>query len=63
MGLEPNIREMIRAADGVTYWAKADKAAAEIGWNPRPLEQGAARHLRAEDAEAPTARRRPSGRP
>jgi dihydroflavonol-4-reductase len=40
MGLEPNLREMIRASEGVTYWAKADKAAAELGWDPRGLEQG-----------------------
>jgi nucleoside-diphosphate-sugar epimerase len=40
MGLGPNIREMIRAGDGVTYWAKADKAAGELDWHPRPLEQG-----------------------
>jgi dihydroflavonol-4-reductase len=40
MGLGTNIREMIRASEGVTYWAKADKAAAELGWNPRGLEQG-----------------------
>jgi dihydroflavonol-4-reductase len=40
MGLGSNLREMIRASEGVTYWAKADKAKAEIGWNPRSLEQG-----------------------
>src|SRR6266536_2132253 len=40
MGLEPNLREMIRSAGGVTYWAKGDRAAAELGWNPRGLEQG-----------------------
>jgi nucleoside-diphosphate-sugar epimerase len=40
MGLEPNVREMIRSAEGVTYWAKADKAAAELGWHPRGLEEG-----------------------
>jgi dihydroflavonol-4-reductase len=40
MGLEPNLRELIRASEGVTYWAKADKAAAELGWDPRGLEQG-----------------------
>ncbi len=40
MGLEPNLRELISASDGVTYWARADKAAAELGWDPRGLEQG-----------------------
>lgn len=50
MGLEPNVREMIRAAEGVTYWARADKAAAELGWSPRPLEQGVRDTFAAEDA-------------
>jgi dihydroflavonol-4-reductase len=40
MGLEPNLREMIRSAEGVTYWARADKAERELGWRPRGLEQG-----------------------
>jgi nucleoside-diphosphate-sugar epimerase len=40
MGLGTNLREMIRASEGVTYWARADKASAELGWNPRSLEQG-----------------------
>jgi dihydroflavonol-4-reductase len=40
MGLEPNLRELIRASEGVTYWARADKAAVELGWDPRGLEQG-----------------------
>lgn len=40
LGLGSNIRELISAGDGVTYWATADKAKAEIGWNPRSLEQG-----------------------
>jgi dihydroflavonol-4-reductase len=40
MGLEPNLREMIRAAEGVTYWAKADRAAGELGWRPRRMEEG-----------------------
>jgi dihydroflavonol-4-reductase len=40
LGLEPNLRELIRASEGVTYWAKADKAAAELGWDPRGLDQG-----------------------
>jgi dihydroflavonol-4-reductase len=39
-GLQPNMREMIRAADGVTYWARADKAQRELDWKPRDLETG-----------------------
>jgi dihydroflavonol-4-reductase len=40
MGQPPNLRELISAADGVTYWAKHDKAIAELGYAPRGLEQG-----------------------
>jgi dihydroflavonol-4-reductase len=40
MGFGPNLREMITAADGVTYWAAHDKAVRELGYAPRPLEQG-----------------------
>ena len=52
MGLEPNLREMIRSAGGVTYWAKGDRAAAELGWNPRGLEQGLRDTLEAEERAA-----------
>jgi dihydroflavonol-4-reductase len=52
MGLGTNIREMIRASEGVTYWATADKAKAEIGWNPRPLDQGLRDTFAAEGASA-----------
>ena len=41
-GLPPNTRETISAAEGVTYWAKHDKATAELGFRPRSLEQGIA---------------------
>jgi dihydroflavonol-4-reductase len=39
-GLPPNLGETISAAENVTYWAKHDKATAELGFNPRSLEQG-----------------------
>ena len=39
-GLPPNFRELISASDGVTYWAKHDKASAELGYSPRDLETG-----------------------
>jgi dihydroflavonol-4-reductase len=55
MGLGTNLREMIRASDGVTYWARADKAAAELGWNPRGLEQGIRDTFAAEAAEGSAA--------
>ena len=40
MGFGPNLREMISSADGVTFWAKDDKARRELGYSPRALEQG-----------------------
>lgn len=39
-GFPANLRETIDAAEGVTYWAKHDKATAELGFKPRSLEQG-----------------------
>src|SRR5204862_3714563 len=40
MGQPPNLSELISSADGVTFWAKHDKAMAELGYSPRGLEQG-----------------------
>jgi len=40
MGQPPNLRELISSADGVTFWAKDDKARSEIGYSPRGLETG-----------------------
>jgi nucleoside-diphosphate-sugar epimerase len=40
MGLPPNLRELIKAADGVTYWATDAKARRELGYAPRDLETG-----------------------
>lgn len=48
MGQPPNMRELISSSDGVTFWAKHDKAVAELGYRPRPLEQGLRETLRAE---------------
>jgi dihydroflavonol-4-reductase len=39
-GLPDDLRETIRASDGVTYWATAAKAEAELGFVARPLDQG-----------------------
>lgn len=39
-GLPPNLSETIRAGENVTYWAKHDKATAELDFRPRSLEQG-----------------------
>jgi nucleoside-diphosphate-sugar epimerase len=40
MGFPPNLRELIRVSDGVTYWAKDDKARRELGFAPRELDVG-----------------------
>ena len=40
MGFPPNFGELIKASDGVTYWAKHDKAMRELGYSPRDLETG-----------------------
>ena len=37
---QPNVREVITASAGVTYWAGHDKATAELGFEPRPMEAG-----------------------
>ncbi len=42
MGQPPNMRELISSADGVTFWAKDDKARAELGYEPRDLKTGLA---------------------
>jgi dihydroflavonol-4-reductase len=41
-GLPANLREVIRAGDRVTYWASEAKARRELGFDPRPLEEGIA---------------------
>jgi dihydroflavonol-4-reductase len=48
MGQPPNLRELISSADNVTFWAKHDKAMAELGYSPRGLEQGLRDTLAAE---------------
>jgi nucleoside-diphosphate-sugar epimerase len=40
MGQGPNLRELINSADNVTFWAKHDKAMAELGYSPRGLDLG-----------------------
>ncbi|HEV2006016.1 MAG TPA: NAD-dependent epimerase/dehydratase family protein, partial [Candidatus Limnocylindrales bacterium] len=37
---QPNLGEVISASAGVTYWASADKAAAELGFEPRGIDEG-----------------------
>ncbi|MFY9614113.1 MAG: NAD-dependent epimerase/dehydratase family protein [Candidatus Dormiibacterota bacterium] len=40
LGQGPNLSEIIKATDQVTYWAKDDKARKELGYKPRGMEQG-----------------------
>ena len=35
-----NLREVIASSSGVTYWATADRAKAELGWQAREIEAG-----------------------
>jgi nucleoside-diphosphate-sugar epimerase len=37
---QPNLRETVAASVGVTYWASAEKAARDLGFAPRTLEDG-----------------------
>ncbi|MDQ6811166.1 MAG: NAD-dependent epimerase/dehydratase family protein, partial [Actinomycetota bacterium] len=48
LGFPPNFGELISASDGVTYWARHDKAMRELGYAPRTLEQGLRDTLSAE---------------
>jgi dihydroflavonol-4-reductase len=48
MNQGPNLRELINSADNVTFWAKHDKAMAELDYSPRGLEQGLRDTLEAE---------------
>jgi dihydroflavonol-4-reductase len=48
MGQPPNLRELISSADGVTFWASYDKAARELGYAPRGLEEGLRQTLAAD---------------
>jgi nucleoside-diphosphate-sugar epimerase len=41
VGQPPNTGEILRASDGVTYWASSAKAEAELGYRSRALDQGA----------------------
>ena len=48
MGQPPNLRELISAADGVTFWASNEKAQRELGYRPRGIEEGLRDTLAAE---------------
>jgi nucleoside-diphosphate-sugar epimerase len=40
LGFPPNLGELIRTSDGVTYWASDEKARRELGYSPRDLDTG-----------------------
>jgi hypothetical protein len=40
LGFPPNLREAMRAAHNVTYWARDDKARERLGYSPRDLDTG-----------------------
>jgi dihydroflavonol-4-reductase len=40
LGFPPNLAELIRSSDGVTYWATDEKARRELGYAPRDLDSG-----------------------
>ncbi|MGI8774167.1 MAG: NAD-dependent epimerase/dehydratase family protein [Actinomycetota bacterium] len=53
MGQGPNIRELITSAHNVTFWAGHEKATRELGYSPRPFEQGLRDTLREEGIPTP----------
>ena len=42
LGFPPNLRELITSSDGVTFWARSDRAQSELGWTYRSLDEGLA---------------------
>lgn len=48
LGLPPNLREVITSGQGVTFWARDDKARKELGYSSRGLERGLRDTLAAE---------------
>lgn len=44
-GMPANLRELVTASDGVTYYASHAKATAELGYRPRSLDEGLASAL------------------
>ncbi len=43
--LRPEVAEVVRSADGVTFWATDAKARAELGYAPRSLREGFVSYL------------------
>jgi nucleoside-diphosphate-sugar epimerase len=40
MGFPPNLGELIKTSDGVTFWMTDQKARDELGFEPRDLDTG-----------------------
>jgi dihydroflavonol-4-reductase len=40
MGFPPNLAELIKTSDGVTFWASDARARRELGYSPRDLDTG-----------------------
>jgi nucleoside-diphosphate-sugar epimerase len=49
MGQPPNLRELISSADDVTFWATSEKAASELGFATRGIEEGIRQTLEEDD--------------
>ena len=47
MGLPPNVKEVISASEGVTYWGTDTKARERLGYSPRDLDTGLRQTLEA----------------
>ena len=43
--LRPDVAEVVRSADGVTFWATDAKARTELGYAPRSLREGLVSYL------------------
>jgi nucleoside-diphosphate-sugar epimerase len=48
-GQPPNLRELISSGENVTFWASYDKAARELGYAPRGMEEGFQQMLEVDD--------------
>jgi nucleoside-diphosphate-sugar epimerase len=51
LGFPPNLRELIRTSDGVTFWMTDEKARRELGFAPRDLRTGLEQTLRPTGAQ------------